>query len=110
MKPTTFARIRPYRVVVFSTIQIDYKRKGKKTVGCAFDAWNPELTDHWAHAGRLQGSGSFSWLGMQGAKYAAARAFLDPAVHQVQIRTEQDRKLLIFNRHRNTITSYEARE
>jgi hypothetical protein len=37
-------------------------------------------------------------LGLQAAKNAVAAAFLDPTVHQVQIRTNQDRKVAVFNR------------
>ena len=91
----------PYRVAVFANRTI-VKGRGKRQrterIGVGWIAWNPELTEHWAHAGRLPGSGSFQWLGLQAAKNAVGEAFLDPTVHQVQIRTEQDRKLAIFNR------------
>jgi hypothetical protein len=86
-------QLTPYRVLAFGT-----RKHRKKTVGYGFDVWNPELTDHWAHAGRLNGSGSFLWLGLRDAKNAVGRAFLDPNIHQVQIRTNQDKQIAIFYR------------
>jgi hypothetical protein len=90
-------KLTPYRVIVCATREM---KRGRKTerVGVAWVAWNPTLTDHSAHAGRLDGSGSFLWLGLRDAKNAVAAAFLDPTVHQVQIRTNQDRKIAVFNR------------
>lgn len=94
----TIDRLTPYRVVVFKREERKSGKRGKaKIVEYAYAAWNPELTEHSAHWGRLKGSGSFAWLGMQGAKYAAVSALMDGA-HQVQIRTNQDRTLRVYSR------------
>lgn len=96
---------RPFRVCVFGTMTRTIKKR-ETTVQCGWVAWNPNLTDHWAHQGRLPSSGSFAWLGEAAARQAALAAFADERVTQVQIRTEQDRTLIVFNRHGDKITHY----
>jgi hypothetical protein len=114
--------VKPYRIVVAANRTI-IKRKKPVAVGCAWILHNPVLTDHWAHQGRPAGLGSFAWLATQGKgtiqvtpdgtalpdaiSSAIDLAFSDPNATQVQLRTEQDKKLLIFNRHSNkNITVY----
>ena len=91
-------KLTPYRVIVFATREIT-RGRGRKAkterIGVGWDAWNP---DHTFEPARLEGSGSFLWLGLRDAKNAVGAAFLDPTVHQVQIRTNQDRKVAIYYR------------
>lgn len=124
---TVHPKIKPYRICAFGTCNIT-KGKRTKTVQAGWDLHNPILTDHWAHKGRLAGSGSFSWLATHtdnavitvtpegcalpsGISKAIDAAFADNSVSQVQLRTEQDRKLLIFNRHSDRrVTVYHGGE
>lgn len=94
----------PFRVVAFGTEQI-----GRcKPRGFGFVVWNP---DHTLEPGRLPGSGCFIWRGVHAARGAAMAIFDDPRVHQVQIRTNQDRALWIYNRHHDgRITGYNPQE
>lgn len=91
-------KLTPYRVIVFATREIT-RGRGRKAkterIGVGWVAWNP---DHTVEPARLEGSGSFLWLGLRDAKNAVGAAFLDPTVHQVQIRTNQDRKVAIYYR------------
>lgn len=96
---------RPFRVIVFATITRKIGNR-EKTIQCGYDAWNPILTDHYAHQGRLPSSGSFAWIGEPAARTAVFAAFADESVTQVQIRTDQDRTLIVFNRHGDRITHY----
>jgi len=84
----------PYRVAVF-------------TEAGGFHAWTPDTTaEPWR-----AGSGSFCFAGGLRA-IATARYHLRGAdVRQVQIRTNQDRKILIYNKHDDgTITHYRAED
>lgn len=83
----------PYRVIV-------------ATAAGAFVAWTPDQT---ADPARLQGSGALLFAGIVRA-IAAARYHLRGAdVRQVQIRTNQDRKVLVYNRRPDgTFTHYRA--
>jgi hypothetical protein len=94
---------RPYRIIVAATGQRTVGR-GKwqrtQTIGYAVVAWNGDdearkLFD----PGRLPGAGTFCWPGLTAARRAALAQFADPTVHQVQVRTNQDRPVYLWNRH-----------
>ena len=63
-------KLTPYRVIVFATREIT-RGRGRKAkterIGVGWDAWNP---DHTVEPARLEGSGSFLWLGLRDAKNA----------------------------------------
>lgn len=72
----------PYRVIVATTTG-------------AFVAWTPDQT---AEPARLAGSGSMLFAGMLRAIASARSHMRRTDVHQIQIRTNQDRKILVYNR------------
>jgi hypothetical protein len=90
----------PYRAIAFGSKQVT-KGKGKRarveTQGYAFVLWNPENSHEPA---RLRESGSFLWPGIHAVRQAAVAAFDNPEIHQVSIRTNQDRHVYTFYRGR----------
>ena len=54
--------------------------------------------DQTAEPGRLQGSGTFCYAGALRAIAAVRQYFQQPSVYQVQIRTNQDQTVLVYNR------------
>lgn len=102
----TFSAVRPLRVCVFGHVWQRgrlYAGRGPNNRGArtaiepilaGWHAWTPDTT---AEPHR-EGYGSFCYLGGLRALAAARRAFRQSGVTQVQIRTNQDRKVLIFNR------------
>ena len=96
---TAAKRKTPYRAIVFTTIDTRAgTRKKTRTVtsGAAYVLWNSECTcEPW----RLEGSGSFLWNGLHAVRRAAMAVFADdPNVHQISIRTNQDREVYRFYR------------
>jgi hypothetical protein len=102
---------RPYRIAVFGTttkVSGHGKRQRTTTIGYGFFAWTPE--QHFSEA-RLPSAGSFLFPGLFTVRAAAMDYFNDPAVHQVQVRNNQDRKLYLWNRqHDGTIRGYRPAE
>lgn len=96
-----------YRIVVASTVWRvgrTYKGRGPNAKGAytavepvtaAFDGW---ISDQSAEPWRLTGSGSFCYAGALRAIAAARQYLRQSATSQVQIRTNQDRKVLIYNK------------
>jgi len=82
----------PYRVVCFGT---RYSKRGR-VERFAWVAWNPD--EETARLAGRPGFGSFDWLGLAAAKNAAGHALACEGADQVQIRTNQDRILVVFNR------------
>ena len=81
-----------YRAIAFATGSIG---RVKKPRSYAFVLWNPDNT---FEPSRLKDSGTFQWNGLHAVRAAAIAAFERPEVHQVSIRTNQDRSLYVFNR------------
>lgn len=82
---------RPYRVVVF-------------TAKYAYELWTPE--QHYQEA-RLPSAGSFLFPGIHRVREAAILALALQDTRQAQIRTNQDRKVWLFNKHPDgRITGY----
>jgi hypothetical protein len=90
----------PYRIVVFSKKLVAGKRSKKYTElvqrSYAFDAWREEQSYQEA---RLPGAGSFLYPGIFAVRTAALQFLAQPEVHQVSIRTNQDKKVYLFNKH-----------
>lgn len=91
----------PYRVQVS---RWQYRPAGRprkngftpiQKVGTGYDLWTPEQSYQEA---RLPSAGSFLFPGLFAVRAAALAEFAKPGVHQVQIRTNQDRIVYIFNR------------
>lgn len=81
----------PYRLVIFATGQRTIgrgKRQRTETIGCAFMGWTADQT---AEPHRLTGSGTFLYHGGIKACVAARQYLAQPNVHQVSVRTNQDR-------------------
>lgn len=74
-------------------------------------AWFGWTADQTAEPWRLPGSGTFCFAGgIRAIAYARACLRLTD-VTQVQIRTNQSAKVLIYNKHANgAVTHYDARE
>lgn len=86
---------RPYRIVVF-------------TSGFAYFGWTPR--QHYREA-RLPSAGSFLFPGMFAVRRAAMEYLALPDTRQVQIRTNQDRRVWLFNKQPDgRITGYCNRE
>lgn len=85
----TIQRFTPYRVAAFFP-----PCKGMKN-GYAVIRWNP--CEQTADAAGRPGFGSFDWRGLRDAKAEAGR-MLAQGAHQVQIRGNQDRPVLIYRR------------
>jgi len=99
---------RPYRVAVFSMRYRPVKQLKWMTtierVGVGWDLWTP--VQAYSEA-RLPSAGSFLFPGIHAVRRAAMEAFKDSSVHQVQVRTNQDRKVYLWNRQADgRITGY----
>lgn len=90
----------PYRVCVFARGAIG---RFKKIVSYGYDLWNPV---QYFQEARLPSAGSFLWPGLHAVRRAAMAAFEQPDVHQVQVRTNQDRIVYIWNKHNGIISGY----
>ena len=99
---------RAYTIHVFGEKFVPVRRLKKMTTiarqGWGILGWNPEN----AHEpGRLPGSGSFTWIGCRAARRAALEFLAQPEVSQVQIRTNQDRTIYVWNKQSNgRLTGY----
>ena len=91
--------VTPYRIAVAATgTQIKGKGKQQRTVTThyAYMGWT---ADQSAEPHRLQGSGTFMYLGGLRVVAAARKYLALPETTQVQIRTNQDRKVLVYHKH-----------
>jgi len=107
------ATVTPYTLVIAgSHWQAGKTRKnGFTPITRARSAWQGWTADQSAGSGRLPGSGSFVFHGALRAVAAAHAALRQAHVDQVQIRTNQDRKVIVYNKCANgTITHYDARD
>lgn len=97
----------PYRIMVATTMQVPVNRRSKKTktVGCGYFGWTSRREFDEA---RLPDAGSSLFSGLRAIR--AVRDYLAlPGTHQVQLRTNQDRLLYVWNKHTDgRITCYEA--
>ena len=76
----------------------------KKPQVYGMQGWNP---DHSHEPGRLPGSGSFTWVGIVAVRKAAMEYLSQPHTFQVQVLTNQSRKLYVWNKQLDgTITGY----
>ena len=112
--------ITPYRLAIFAAVYRPtrlYKGRGPTHKG-AYTAieiigvgWLGWTADQAAEPARLIGSGTFLYYGALRALIAVRQAFRDPRVRQVQIRTNQDCAVLIYNRQPDgRVTHYRADE
>lgn len=98
----------PYRLVIFANRYTAKKRYKKYTaierVGYAVMGWTS--TQYYQEA-RLPSAGSFLYPGLHAVRNSALDALAQPGVYQVQIRTDQDRKVYLYNKHSDgRITGY----
>jgi hypothetical protein len=98
---------RPYRIVVSSTRYRPIKRYKRHTaverIGVGWVAWNP--VQYYREA-RLPSAGSFLWPGVVEARKAAMNALAIPNVHQVAVKTNQDKTVYRYFKHDRNITGY----
>ncbi len=90
----------PYRVIVCQQVSKTTGRGPKRKttmIGSAFVAWNPDAS---IEPGRLANSGSFLWPGIHAARAVAMDYLtqLGTTYHQVQVRTNQDRTVYLWNK------------
>jgi hypothetical protein len=94
MRPT------PYRLVIFADKWRIVKRYKRYTAiertSMAWMGWTPE---QYYREARLPSAGSFLFAGMHVVRRAAMTAFNDSNVRQIQVRTNQDQKVYLWNRH-----------
>lgn len=99
---------KPYRITVFAT-KLSAGRRYKKYTQLvqrhyAFDGWHEEQSYQEA---RLPGAGSFLYPGIFAARAAALEFLALPGTTQVQVKTNQDKKVYLFNKHADgTVTGY----
>jgi len=102
---------RPYRIQVFASKFApvrDRMRPHPHTVielkHIGFDGWNP--IQSYSEA-RLSGAGSFLYPGLIATRKAAMEFLAAPGVHQVSIRTNQDKKVYRYFKHEDgSISGY----
>jgi len=94
---------RPYRILAFgrSTVTKGRGKRARQVVqGYGYVGWNPdECARLMFDPGRLQGDGTFCWPGIHAARAAAMAELAKPEIHQVSVRTNQDRCVYLFNKH-----------
>lgn len=110
-----YYRPRPYRIVVFATrtrVRGKGKRQRTETIGYGYVSWNSDdVARRMYDPGRLYGSGTFCYPGMFAAYAAAMHELSKPEVHQISVRTNQDRPVYrYFKRPDGRITGYADRE
>jgi hypothetical protein len=103
---------KPYRLVVCGRgyrAGRQYKRYTEIVpTSYAFMGWTPEQSYQEA---RLPSAGSFLYPGIVAVRRAAMEYLARPEVHQVQVRTNQDAKVYIWNKHTDgRITGYSNRD
>ncbi len=67
----------------------------KKPAVYGMQGWNPENSHE---PGRLPGSGSFTWVGIVAVRKAAMEYLNQPHTFQVQVLTNQSRKVYLWNK------------
>ena len=98
----------PYRLVIFASRYAPKKKLKRHTVieriQYGYDGWTP--VQYYREA-RLPSAGSFLYPGMHAVRRAAMEALAIPNVTQVSVRTNQDKKVYIFNKNSDgRITGY----
>jgi len=83
-----------YCINVFLCDRLSRLRETKPHV-YGMQGWNPENSHE---PGRLPGSGSFTWVGIVAVRKAAMEYLNQPHTMQVQVLTNQSRKLYIWNK------------
>ena len=95
----------PLRVNAFG---VGHVGRRKKPVAYGYQVWSPVQLQSFGE-GRLPGAGTFFFAGFLQARQAARKAFDNPAIHQTQIRTNQDRTVFVWNRQTDgRVTGYNA--
>jgi hypothetical protein len=102
--------MRVYTLAVFATRYAVVRQLKKQTIierqGFGFQGWNPNNSHE---PGRLPGSGSFTFVGLHEVRRAAMRYLETPGVHQVAVKTNQDREVYrYFKQPDGSITGYLA--
>lgn len=91
---------RPYRIVVFARGPLPgsqrHPSRARRVAEYAYMGWNP--MQHFSE-GRLPGDGSFLYPGIFAVRREAMKYLALPETQQVQIRTNQDRTVYLFNKH-----------
>lgn len=105
---------KPYRLVAFGNMtRTTGKGKHTRTKVISFGvvAWNSdEIARTMYDPGRLHGAGTFCWPGLHAVRREAMR-LLAGEYTQVQVRTNQDRVLYIWNKHSDgRISGYNPQE
>ena len=97
----------PYRIVVCCRGEKSVgrgKRTRTVTTSYAYMGWTE--VQHYNEA-RLSNAGSFLFPGLHAVRRAAMEYLAQPGVHQVSIRTNQDRTIYLFNKYADgKITGY----
>jgi hypothetical protein len=102
----------PYRLVIvgdrYRPVR-EYKRWTK--IELASVAWMGWTETQAYQEARLPSAGSFLYPGIHAVRRAAMEAFSQPNVRQVSVRTNQDKRVYLFNRHADgQITGYRPEE
>ena len=91
-----------YRITIFATA-----KKGKKTIGSAWELWNPDRSIEEALGSRLPGAGSFYWSGLRSAWRRAVVALRQTAgATQAKIETIGGRPVARLYGRADGITAY----
>jgi|SRR5271166_4570596 len=91
---------RPYRILICANRFRSVKRlKRMTTIERTIVAWISWTPTQAYQEARLPSAGSFLYPGIFAVRRAAMDAFKDSSVCQVQVRTNQDRKVYLWNRH-----------
>lgn len=95
-----------YRIVVCATgakVVGKGKRRRVERTSYAYIAWQEDTT----HDPAREGYGTFCFAGLHRVRHRAMRELGLPEVHQVQVRTNQDRTVYLWNKHADgRITGY----
>lgn len=92
---------KPYRILVIAHgILMTGKSRNRKPTPTTYGyfGWTPIQSYREA---RLPSSGSFLYPGIVAVRKAAMEYLSQPEVTQVQIRTNQDRKVYLWNKHKD---------
>src|SRR5574342_1236987 len=98
------------RALAFGTGTRYSRGRKPKPTSYGYQVWTPALRRA-GDEGRLLGSGTFGFDGFIRARAAALAEFRHPEIQQVQVRTNQDRTGMVWNRHEDgRISGYSATE
>lgn len=105
---TPYPAGKPYRVIAAATGSRTIgrgKRRRTEQTSYGYVLWTADTSaEPWR-----EGYGSFCFSGLHRVRAAALSELQKPEVHQVQVRTNQDRTLYVWNKHSNgQITGYRA--